>query len=238
MPVTGFHSVIETPDSVSRVIPPTATIAMTSNATASSQNASKRAFSETADLETTDLETTGLETGGASIGRANAPDRRESQAEPPANPCVTIQRYIDSTPTMAMTILSSIRGRLDRAGVVLSALCAAHCLASILIVSALGIGGQFLLAPIIHEVGLALAMVIAAVAIGWGALRHRRATPFVTAMTGLTFMGGALAMPHGYEEAVLTIIGVGLVSAGHILNLRACRCSLSGEHACSANLDR
>lgn len=121
---------------------------------------------------------------------------------------------------MAVNYLAAIRGRFDRAGVVLSALCAVHCLASIALISALGIGGQFLLAPIIHEVGLALAMVIAAVAIGLGALRHRRAAPFVTAMTGLTFMGGALAVPHGYEEAVLTIIGVALVSLGHILNLR------------------
>ena len=55
------------------------------------------------------------------------------------------------------------------------------------------------------------------------ALRHRRAAPFVTAMTGLTFMGGALAVPHGYEEAVLTIIGVALVSLGHILNMRHTR---------------
>jgi len=42
----------------------------------------------------------------------------------------------------------------------------------------------------------------------------------VVAMTGLTFMGGALAVPHGIKEAVLTIIGVALVSLGHILNLR------------------
>lgn len=117
--------------------------------------------------------------------------------------------------------LSSIRARLDRAGVVLSGLCAAHCLLSILIVSALGIGGEFLFAPVIHRIGLAVALVIAAVAIGWGALQHRRAAPFVIAMMGLTFMGGALAVPHGVHEVVLTIIGVTLVSIGHILNLRA-----------------
>ena len=40
------------------------------------------------------------------------------------------------------------------------------------------------------------------------------------AMTGLTFMGGALAVDHGVEEAVLTIIGVSLVAAAHIMNLR------------------
>ena len=122
---------------------------------------------------------------------------------------------------MADGFFSSIRGRFDRAGVVLSALCAVHCLASLILISAVGIGGSFLLAPIIHEVGLALAMIVAAVAIGYGALRHRRAAPFVTAMTGLTFMGGALAVPHGYEEAILTIIGVALVSLGHVLNLRS-----------------
>ncbi|QDM41107.1 MerC domain-containing protein [Altererythrobacter sp. TH136] len=139
---------------------------------------------------------------------------------------------------MANAFISSIRTSIDRAGITLSALCAVHCLATVVLVSTLGIGGELLGNPLIHEIGLALAMIIAAVAIGIGALRHRRAVPFVTAMTGLSFMGGALAVPHGAEEALLTIIGVGLVSLGHILNLRACRCSLSGEHACTADTDR
>ena len=114
----------------------------------------------------------------------------------------------------------SIRGRLDRAGIWLSGLCLLHCLATIILVSMLGLGGQALLAPEIHRYGLALALIIAAVAIGWGALRHKRPAPFVIAMMGLSFMGGALAVPHGWHEAVLTIIGVSLVSVGHILNLR------------------
>lgn len=128
---------------------------------------------------------------------------------------------------MAKPLLMSIRGQIDRAGITLSALCAVHCLATILIVSVLGIGGGVLANPLIHETGLALAMIVAAVAIGLGALRHRRPAPFVIAMTGLSFMGGALAVPHGYEEAVLTIIGVALVSLGHILNMRHHRHALS-----------
>jgi mannitol/fructose-specific phosphotransferase system IIA component len=40
-------------------------------------------------------------------------------------------------------------------------------------------------------------------------------------MMGLSFMGGALAVPHGTQEFVLTIIGVSLVTVGHLLNLRA-----------------
>ncbi len=119
------------------------------------------------------------------------------------------------------SLFPSIRARLDRAGIVLSGLCAAHCLLSIIIVSALGIGGEILFAPAIHRIGLAIALVIAAVAIGWGALKHRRAAPFVVAMMGLTFMGGALAVPHGLHEVVLTVIGVTLVSVGHILNIRS-----------------
>ena len=116
--------------------------------------------------------------------------------------------------------ISPIRRRLDRAGIFLSGACALHCLLSSLLVSGLGLGGELFFAPDIHRVGLVLATLIAGVAIGWGALRHRMAAPFVIAMTGLTFMGGALAVPHGVKEAVLTIIGVALVSLGHILNLR------------------
>lgn len=114
---------------------------------------------------------------------------------------------------------SSIRRRFDRAGIALAGLCTLHCIATLVIVSALGLGGHFLLDPDIHRIGLLLALVIAAVAIGWGALKHRRAAPFVTAMMGLSFMGGALAMPHGTGEAVLTLIGVSLVTLGHLLNL-------------------
>ena len=121
---------------------------------------------------------------------------------------------------MLQRAILPIRRKLDRAGIILSGACALHCLLSIVLVTGLGIGGELFLAPEIHEIGLLLATLIAGVAIGWGALRHRMAAPFVIAMTGLTFMGAALAVPHGIKEAVLTIIGVALVSFGHILNLR------------------
>ena len=116
-----------------------------------------------------------------------------------------------------------IRDRLDRMGLALSCLCAVHCVATVVVVAALGVGGSFLLNPAIHRVGLALAMLIAGVAIGMGALRHRRRAPFVVAMMGLSFMGGGLAVPHGLEEAVLTIIGVSLLALGHVLNVRGLR---------------
>ncbi|GAB5351981.1 MerC domain-containing protein [Qipengyuania sp. 483] len=130
---------------------------------------------------------------------------------------------------MLQRALNPIRRRLDRVGIGLSGLCALHCIASIALVSGLGVGGEFLLAPEIHRWGLLVATLIAGVAIGWGALRHRMAMPFVIAMTGLSFMGAALAVPHGYKEAVLTILGVALVSLGHILNMRHCHSAACKE---------
>lgn len=113
-----------------------------------------------------------------------------------------------------------IRGRMDRLGVALSALCLVHCVLGLVLVTGMGLGATFLLDPAVHKVGLALAIVIAGIAIGIGAVRHRRALPFVVAMMGLSFMGGGLAVGHGMEEVVLTVIGVLLVASAHFLNLR------------------
>lgn len=110
--------------------------------------------------------------------------------------------------------------RIDQFGIGLAGLCAVHCLAAIIVVMGLGAGGHFLLAPELHRFGLALALIIAAATIGWGAIRHRRALPIGVAVVGLTFMSAAIAVPHGYNEFVLTLIGVSLVALGHFLNLR------------------
>ena len=110
--------------------------------------------------------------------------------------------------------------RIDRLGIVLSCLCAVHCVAGIVLVAVLGVGGGLLLNPAIHRIGLMLATLVAALAIGSGALRHRRPVPLMVAMTGLSFMGSALAVEHGPHEMVLTVMGVALVATGHLLNLR------------------
>ena len=122
--------------------------------------------------------------------------------------------------TIIPRIREGLKGRMDRLGVLLSCLCLVHCVVGLVLVAGMGVGATFLLDPAIHKFGLLLATIVAGAAIGLGAIRHRRAAPFVVAMTGLSFMGGALAVGHGYEEAVLTVIGVILVAAGHVLNLR------------------
>lgn len=117
----------------------------------------------------------------------------------------------------------SLRRRLDQAGIALAGLCAVHCLLTLVVISVLGLGGHFLLDENIHRIGLMLALAVAGVAIGWGMLRHGRMLPFAVALAGLALMGAALIVPHGTNEFVLTLVGVGIVSLAHWLNLRAAR---------------
>lgn len=113
-----------------------------------------------------------------------------------------------------------IRLRLDRFGIALSGLCAVHCFASVVLVGVLGLGGQLLLAPAIHEIGLALAIGVGALTIGIGVLYHGRMAPLAFGIVGLSLMALALAAEHGLGEAMLTIAGVACVAGAHIWNLR------------------
>ncbi|SFG23162.1 MerC mercury resistance protein [Novosphingobium sp. CF614] len=117
--------------------------------------------------------------------------------------------------------LTAIRDRLDRAGIILSGLCAVHCLLGVLLVGLLGLGGEALLSPAIHRVGLALALVVGLASLGFGALRHGRVGPLVVGGLGLSLMAAAIAVGHGLPEAVLTVLGVSLVAFAHIRNLHA-----------------
>lgn len=105
----------------------------------------------------------------------------------------------------------------------LSALCAAHCLASAVIMVALaGFGGAFL-HPLVHEIGLALAVLLGALALGMGIMRHGHILPFAAGSFGLGMMAGALSLPHGGAEMLATIGGVTVLALGHHFNTRACR---------------
>lgn len=114
----------------------------------------------------------------------------------------------------------TIRNRLDRVGVLLSGLCALHCLAGLLLVVGLGLGGEFLLAPVIHRVGLALAIVVGAATLVIGVSRHREPLPLQVGAAGIGLMIAALIVGHGTPEAVLTMAGVALLAWAHLRNLR------------------
>ncbi|MGI8704516.1 MAG: MerC domain-containing protein [Sphingomicrobium sp.] len=120
-----------------------------------------------------------------------------------------------------MLALLAKSGRLDRFAIGLSGLCLVHCLATAVFLAAVATAGGLLGAPIIHEVGLTLAMILGAVALGRGVLEHGFMMPGAVGALGLGVMAGALQLPHDGTEAMFTMIGVGILALGHRLNFLA-----------------
>ncbi|HEY0626009.1 MAG TPA: MerC domain-containing protein [Allosphingosinicella sp.] len=112
-------------------------------------------------------------------------------------------------------------GAIDRLGIALSGFCLVHCLASAILLAMLSAAGGLLLNPVIHEVGLVLAIGLGLIALGRGIVEHGFMMPAAVGGLGLGVMGGALTMPHNGTEAVYTIIGVAILALGHDLNRRA-----------------
>lgn len=103
----------------------------------------------------------------------------------------------------------------------LSGLCAVHCVATAVLLGLLASAGGLLGKPIIHEVGLALAMMLGAIALGRGIREHGFLLPSAVGAAGLATMGYAMTLHEsGYEPAV-TILGVSILALGHRLNIMA-----------------
>jgi len=117
---------------------------------------------------------------------------------------------------------SGMRGSaIDRLAIGLSGLCLVHCLASAVFFALLASAGGMLLHPIFHEVGLVLAILLGAVALGRGIFEHGFMMPSAIGGLGLGVMAGALTLPHDGGEALYTIVGVAILALGHDLNRRA-----------------
>lgn len=113
------------------------------------------------------------------------------------------------------------RDLFDRLAIGLSALCLVHCAASVFFIAILATAGGALLHPAIHEIGLGLAIALAAIGLGRGFLAHRRPLPIILGLTGIGLMAVALTVPHGPLEAGYTMLGVAFVAVAHFLNRRA-----------------
>jgi len=111
--------------------------------------------------------------------------------------------------------------RLDRIAMGLSGLCLVHCLGTAVLLALLSAAGGVLGAPIIHEVGLSMAMIMGAISLGRGIFEHGYTMPSAVGGLGLGIMAGALTLPHDGTEALYTVIGVGILALGHRLNLIA-----------------
>ena len=111
--------------------------------------------------------------------------------------------------------------RLDRFAMGLSGLCLMHCLATTVLLALVSAAGGFLGAPIVHEAGLGLAMIMGAIALGRGILEHGYSMPSAVGGLGLGVMAGALTLPHDGTEALYTVVGVAILALGHRLNVIA-----------------
>lgn len=112
---------------------------------------------------------------------------------------------------------------LDRLGIGLSGLCLVHCLATTVVFALLSSAGGLLGSPFLHEIGLAIAIPLGALALGRGIIEHGYMMPSSVGGLGLGVMAGALSLPHGGNEVLTTLVGVGILALGHDLNRRASR---------------
>ena len=120
---------------------------------------------------------------------------------------------------MAATAHSHLTVKFDRMAIGLSGLCLVHCVATTVFVAMVASAGSMLGAPIFHEVGLSLAMLLGAVALGKGVMDHGFMMPSAVGGLGLGVMAGAMTLPHeGGQEAIYTMGGVMILALGHRLN--------------------
>ena len=110
--------------------------------------------------------------------------------------------------------------RFDRIAIWLSGLCLVHCISTTILLTVISSAGG-LLSPVIHEVGLTLAIGFGIIALGRGIVSHGYMMPAVVGSFGIGIMAGALSLPHGDFEIFWTLVGVSLVALGHDLNRRA-----------------
>jgi hypothetical protein len=116
---------------------------------------------------------------------------------------------------------TTLDSRLDRLAMGLSGLCAVHCVATVMLLGIVASAGGLLGKPIIHEVGLALAMIIGAIALGRGIREHGFLLPSAVGAVGLATMGYAMTLHETGLEPAFTIVGVSILALGHRLNLLA-----------------
>ena len=112
-------------------------------------------------------------------------------------------------------------GAMDRMAIALSGLCLVHCLASAVLVAMIASAGGILLNPVIHEVGLMIAILLGVVSLGRGISEHGFMMPSSVGGLGLGVMAGSLTMPHDSAETIYSILGVAILALGHDLNRRA-----------------
>ena len=162
------------------------------------------------------------------LRRKAPPWVREARAIPSSTARSSIECYIvsyrkirHSSGVIRGFALPLDRDQLDRLAIGLSSLCVAHCVVSSIVLALMASAGGVLLHPLIHEVGLVLAILLGLIGLGRGAMTHGARLPAGLGLAGLGVMGFALSQPHDGREALFTILGASLLALAHYLNRRA-----------------
>lgn len=122
----------------------------------------------------------------------------------------------------------------DRWGILLSSLCAIHCLITPVLLLALPVLGGYFHNPLVHIIMALFVVPVGLFAFWSGYKHHKKVSLFVMGIVGLSLVGGApLAhdffheLMHDFEflsEEVMTILGSVILICAHLLNRRACQC--------------
>src|SRR3546814_20274415 len=100
----------------------------------------------------------------------------------------------------------------------LSGACLAHCVGTAVFVATLASASSLLLAPAIHETGLALAILLGAIALGHGALKRGAILPIAIGCLGLGPTAGATILPPAGKDMVFCMAGGPTLALGPVLH--------------------
>ena len=117
----------------------------------------------------------------------------------------------------------------DRWGILLSSLCAIHCLVTPLLLLALPVLGGYFENQLVHIVMALFVVPVGAFAFWSGYRHHKKLSLLVMGVVGLSLVGGA-PLVHDFfhvelmREDLMTILGSAILIGAHLLNRRACQC--------------
>src|SRR3712207_2961021 len=113
---------------------------------------------------------------------------------------------------------------IDQLAVSLSGLCLVHCLLGTVLLAILSAASSFAFSHEIHSVGLLLAAPLAAVGLWRGVKVHGYWQVAMLGALGLLLMICGVFATHGHAaEVSLTVLGVTLLAAAHLYNIRTLR---------------
>jgi hypothetical protein len=117
----------------------------------------------------------------------------------------------------------------DRWGILLSSLCAIHCLVTPILLLSLPVLGAYFQSQMVHVVMALFVVPVGAFAFWSGYKHHKKINLLAMGFVGLSLVGGA-PLVHDFfnveliREDIMTIFGSAILIGAHLLNRRACQC--------------